>query len=117
MFASRIDESFWLCLVSVQNGSSPFDISVNVTKMGLFGKSQERNPKEMVRSEANVNNCSIDLLYRGVFQVQEWTHKIRKEGYQLDRQVRGKPTEDNAQLHCKTDNGICTQRFKEKRKR
>lgn len=22
-------------------------------------------------------------------QVQEWTHKLRKEGYQLDRQVRG----------------------------
>ncbi|XP_034178898.1 vacuolar protein sorting 24 [Osmia lignaria lignaria] len=35
--------------------------------MGLFGKSQERNPKDMV---------------------QEWTHKLRKEGYQLDRQVR-----------------------------
>ncbi|KAF3421722.1 hypothetical protein E2986_08751 [Frieseomelitta varia] len=33
--------------------------------MGLFGKSQEKNPKEMV---------------------QEWTHKLRKEGYQLDRQ-------------------------------
>lgn len=25
-----------------------------------------------------------------MFQVQEWTHKLRKEGYQLDRQVRGK---------------------------
>uniref|UniRef100_A0A0A9WH18 Charged multivesicular body protein 3 n=2 Tax=Lygus hesperus TaxID=30085 RepID=A0A0A9WH18_LYGHE len=36
--------------------------------MGLFGKSPERDPKE---------------------QVQEWTHKIRKEGYQLDRQIRG----------------------------
>ncbi|CAK9794854.1 Charged multivesicular body protein 3 [Anthophora plagiata] len=35
--------------------------------MGLFGKSQEKNPKEMV---------------------QEWTHKLRKESYQLDRQVR-----------------------------
>ncbi|XP_054015770.1 charged multivesicular body protein 3 [Hylaeus anthracinus] len=35
--------------------------------MGLFGKSQEKNPKEMV---------------------QEWTHKLRKEGFQLDRQVR-----------------------------
>ncbi|XP_060824338.1 charged multivesicular body protein 3 [Bombus pascuorum] len=35
--------------------------------MGLFGKSQEKNPKEMV---------------------QEWTHKLRKEGYQMDRQVR-----------------------------
>lgn len=35
--------------------------------MGLFGKTQEKNPKELV---------------------QEWTHKLRKEGYQLDRQVR-----------------------------
>lgn len=24
-----------------------------------------------------------------ISQVQEWTHKLRKEGYQLDRQVRG----------------------------
>ncbi|XP_076166508.1 vacuolar protein sorting 24 [Ptiloglossa arizonensis] len=35
--------------------------------MGLFGQSREKNPKEMV---------------------QEWTHKLRKEGYQLDRQIR-----------------------------
>ncbi|XP_065155646.1 charged multivesicular body protein 3 [Atheta coriaria] len=35
--------------------------------MGLFGKSPERNPKDMVN---------------------EWCHKIRKEGYQLDRQIR-----------------------------
>ncbi|XP_034939864.1 charged multivesicular body protein 3 [Chelonus insularis] len=35
--------------------------------MGLFGKTPEKNPKE---------------------QVQEWTHKLRKESYQLDRQVR-----------------------------
>ncbi|XP_076630442.1 vacuolar protein sorting 24 [Colletes latitarsis] len=35
--------------------------------MGLFGKSPGKNPKEMV---------------------QEWTHKLRKEGFQLDRQVR-----------------------------
>ncbi|PVD30545.1 hypothetical protein C0Q70_09813 [Pomacea canaliculata] len=35
--------------------------------MGLFGKTNERPPKEMV---------------------QEWTHKIRKEGYSLDRQIR-----------------------------
>ncbi|ENN79434.1 charged multivesicular body protein 3-like [Dendroctonus ponderosae] len=34
--------------------------------MGLFGKSSDRNPKEMVT---------------------EWNHKLRKEGYQLDRQV------------------------------
>lgn len=35
--------------------------------MGLFGKTQERDPKE---------------------QVNEWCHKIRKEGYQLERQIR-----------------------------
>ncbi|GLV34254.1 Vacuolar protein sorting 24 [Carabus blaptoides fortunei] len=35
--------------------------------MGLFGKSPERNPKDLVN---------------------EWTHKLRKEGYQLDRQIR-----------------------------
>ncbi|KAK7604493.1 hypothetical protein V9T40_005679 [Parthenolecanium corni] len=35
--------------------------------MGLFGKSQQKDPKDMVN---------------------EWCHKIRKEGYQLDRQVR-----------------------------
>lgn len=34
--------------------------------MGLFGKSSDRNPKDMVT---------------------EWNHKLRKEGYQLDRQV------------------------------
>ncbi|CAL1674171.1 unnamed protein product [Lasius platythorax] len=42
--------------------------------MGLFGKSQEKNPKEMV---------------------QEWTHKLRKEGYQLDRQVRAIQREED----------------------
>lgn len=35
--------------------------------MGLFGKSQQKDPKDMVN---------------------EWCHKIRKEGYQLDRQIR-----------------------------
>ncbi|GJQ86856.1 putative Snf7 protein [Trypoxylus dichotomus] len=35
--------------------------------MGLFGKTPERNPKDLVN---------------------EWTHKLRKEGYQLDRQIR-----------------------------
>ena len=34
--------------------------------MGLFGKSKSRDPKE---------------------QVQEWCKKIRKEGYNLDRQI------------------------------
>lgn len=43
-------------------------------KMGLFGKSPEKNPKEMV---------------------QEWTHKLRKEGYQLDRQVRAIQREED----------------------
>ncbi|XP_043268526.1 charged multivesicular body protein 3 [Venturia canescens] len=42
--------------------------------MGLFGKSPEKNPKE---------------------QVQEWTHKLRKEGYQLDRQVRAIQREED----------------------
>jgi charged multivesicular body protein 3 len=35
--------------------------------MGLFGKTPERNPKDMVN---------------------EWSSKLRKEGYQLDRQIR-----------------------------
>ena len=35
--------------------------------MGLFGKTKAPDPKE---------------------QVQEWSRKIRKEGHQLDRQVR-----------------------------
>ncbi|KAK3095637.1 hypothetical protein FSP39_017001 [Pinctada imbricata] len=35
--------------------------------MGLFGKEKQKSPKD---------------------QVNEWTHKIRKEGYVLDRQIR-----------------------------
>ncbi|CAG9862137.1 unnamed protein product [Phyllotreta striolata] len=35
--------------------------------MGLFGKTPERSPKDLVT---------------------EWNHKLRKEGYQLDRQIR-----------------------------
>ncbi|XP_045475491.1 charged multivesicular body protein 3 [Harmonia axyridis] len=35
--------------------------------MGLFGKSPESDPKEMVN---------------------QWNHKLRKEGYQLERQIR-----------------------------
>ncbi|XP_033231587.1 charged multivesicular body protein 3 [Belonocnema kinseyi] len=42
--------------------------------MGLFGKSQEKNPKEMV---------------------QEWSHKLRKEGYSIDRQVRAIEREED----------------------
>uniref|UniRef100_A0A0B6ZD02 Charged multivesicular body protein 3 n=1 Tax=Arion vulgaris TaxID=1028688 RepID=A0A0B6ZD02_9EUPU len=36
--------------------------------MGLFGKTQQASPKEMVN---------------------EWTHKIRKEGNNIERQIRG----------------------------
>ncbi|XP_022905239.1 charged multivesicular body protein 3 [Onthophagus taurus] len=42
--------------------------------MGLFGKSPERNPKDLVN---------------------EWTHKLRKEGYQLDRQIRAIQREED----------------------
>ncbi|OXU31898.1 hypothetical protein TSAR_003843 [Trichomalopsis sarcophagae] len=42
--------------------------------MGLFGRSQEKNPKEMVN---------------------EWAHKLRKEGYQIDRQVRAIQREED----------------------
>lgn len=30
------------------------------------------------------------MIYDFKFQVNEWSHKLRKEGYNLDRQVRGK---------------------------
>ncbi|XP_061183998.1 charged multivesicular body protein 3-like [Saccostrea echinata] len=36
--------------------------------MGLFGKEKKENPKEMVN---------------------QWTHNLRKEGYNIDRQIRG----------------------------
>jgi len=55
--------------------------------MGLFGKSQEKNPKEMVSRFKIFFSHLLTLI---ILQVQEWTHKLRKEGYQLDRQVRGK---------------------------
>ncbi|KAJ8686989.1 hypothetical protein QAD02_022783 [Eretmocerus hayati] len=42
--------------------------------MGLFGKSPDKNPKDMVN---------------------EWTHKLRKEGYQIDRQVRAIEREED----------------------
>lgn len=61
--------------------------------MGLFGKSQEKNPKDMV---------------------QEWSHKIRKEGYQLDRQIRAIQREEDKvkrslkEAAKKGDKGVCT---------
>ncbi|XP_015513998.1 charged multivesicular body protein 3 [Neodiprion pinetum] len=61
--------------------------------MGLFGKSHEQNPKEMV---------------------QEWTHKLRKEGYQLDRQVRAIQREEEKvkrslkEAAKKGDKDVCT---------
>lgn len=42
--------------------------------MGLFGKSEQKDPKEMVNG---------------------WCHKIRKEGYQLDRQIRSIKREED----------------------
>lgn len=57
----------WLCLADA-------NFCQHSKKMGLFGKSPEKNPKEMV---------------------QEWTHKLRKEGYQLDRQVRAIQREED----------------------
>ncbi|KAL0811458.1 hypothetical protein ABMA28_009858 [Loxostege sticticalis] len=61
--------------------------------MGLFGKSPERNPKEMVN---------------------EWSHKIRKEGYNLDRQIRSIQREEEKikrslkEAAAKNDKQVCT---------
>ncbi|XP_026478616.1 charged multivesicular body protein 3 [Ctenocephalides felis] len=61
--------------------------------MGLFGKSPERNPKEMVN---------------------EWTHKLRKESYQLDRQIRAIQREEEKvkrslkDAAAKNDKQVCT---------
>lgn len=48
----------------------------------ITGKKSQRNGK-------TPENIVFDLLTLIILQVQEWTHKLRKEGYQLDRQVRG----------------------------
>lgn len=40
----------------------------NPKRMGLFGKEKGKDPKEMVN---------------------HWTHNLRKEGYNIDRQIRG----------------------------
>ncbi|XP_065083191.1 charged multivesicular body protein 3 [Ochlerotatus camptorhynchus] len=61
--------------------------------MGLFGKSQERNPKEMV---------------------QEWSSKLRKESYALDRQIRSIQREEDKikrslkEAAKKNDKEVCT---------
>ncbi|KZC08600.1 PREDICTED: charged multivesicular body protein 3 [Dufourea novaeangliae] len=60
--------------------------------MGLFGKSQDKHPKEMV---------------------QEWTHKLRKEGCLLDRQIRAIQREEEKVKRClkeaakKGDKDVC----------
>ncbi|XP_053946949.1 charged multivesicular body protein 3 [Anastrepha obliqua] len=60
--------------------------------MGLFGKTHTKDPKE---------------------QVQEWTHKIRKEGNQLDRQIRSIQREEEKvkrslkQAAAKNDRDTC----------
>ncbi|XP_052830427.1 charged multivesicular body protein 3 isoform X1 [Octopus bimaculoides] len=47
--------------------SEKVDIINTIFKMGLFGKTPQRSPKE---------------------SVQEWCSKMRKEGYVIDRQIR-----------------------------
>lgn len=60
--------------------------------MGLFGKSASADPKE---------------------QVNEWCHKIRKEGYQLDRQIRSIQREEEKvkrslkEAAKKSDKAVC----------
>ncbi|XP_060532149.1 charged multivesicular body protein 3 [Cylas formicarius] len=60
--------------------------------MGLFGKSQGRDPKDMVT---------------------EWNHKLRKEGYQLDRQINSIKREEEKikrtlkEAAKKNDNDTC----------
>ncbi|CAG4993471.1 unnamed protein product [Colias eurytheme] len=61
--------------------------------MGLFGKSPDKNPKEMVN---------------------EWSHKLRKEGYNLDRQIRAIQREEEKikrslkEAATKNDKQVCT---------
>lgn len=60
--------------------------------MGLFGKTPDRNPKDMVN---------------------EWTHKLRKETCQLDRQIRAIQREEEKvkrtlkEAAKKGDKGVC----------
>jgi hypothetical protein len=51
----------------------------------IAGKESEGNG-ESFPNEALSLFYPLTLI---ISQVQEWTHKLRKEGYQLDRQVRG----------------------------
>jgi len=66
--------------------------------MGLFGRSKEPDAKE---------------------QVQEWCKKLRKEGYQLDRQIRGIQREEEKVKRSlrdaakKGDKAVCTVLAKE----
>lgn len=61
--------------------------------MGLFGKTPQQNPKELVN---------------------EWTHKLRKEGNQLDRQIRAIQREEEKvkrslkEAAKKSDKETCT---------
>uniref|UniRef100_A0A2M4AKR4 Putative vacuolar sorting protein vps24 n=1 Tax=Anopheles triannulatus TaxID=58253 RepID=A0A2M4AKR4_9DIPT len=61
--------------------------------MGLFGKSSERNPKDMV---------------------QEWSSKLRKESFALDRQIRSIQREEDKikrtlkEAAKKNDKEVCT---------
>ncbi|XP_037091946.1 charged multivesicular body protein 3-like [Pollicipes pollicipes] len=66
--------------------------------MGLFGRSKEPDPKE---------------------QVNEWAKRLRKEGYQLDRQIRGIQREEEKvkrslkEAAKKGDKAVCTVLAKE----
>lgn len=56
----------------------------------------------------------MPLIHHLLFQVNEWTSKIRKEGYQLDRQIRGIQREEEKvkrsmkEAAQKNDRDTCT---------
>lgn len=84
--------------------------------MGLFGKSQQKDPKEQVTSCFSFTTQLLRSIVYLLFhhQVNEWCHKIRKEGYQLDRQIRSIQREEDKvkqslkQAAAKSDRQTCT---------
>ncbi|CAG5077227.1 Similar to chmp3: Charged multivesicular body protein 3 (Xenopus laevis) [Cotesia congregata] len=85
LFLSGFDVSaiifYFTRIIKTQKGSK------YLPKMGLFGKTHEKNPKE---------------------QVREWTHKLRKEGYQLDRQVNEEKVKKSLKESAKkNDKDVC----------
>lgn len=59
--------------------------------MGLFGKSSQKDPKEQVEiTQYNIYyiNLKTNKKYNfTIYKVNEWCHKLRKEGNQLERQI------------------------------